>query len=282
MIEFWIADLIVDDQKFDIPSTIGTWSFEKKQNYGDLINKMEDGQCASTFYAYNSSISQTSSDSEFSNATDDLIRICLLLSFITGKCVTPVGTTLQSDIQFIQMGDKFIRSRAIYGFPSLPLVCDMNTLFSSGVVNIFSDFTQRRMELFLSHWVSGLTCFTLEDLFLSIGVQMDIVKQCEINAVGHDLHYFQGMEEASNRFSIPKLNFDYKNMRNDIVHEGKLSAVKFSGKSKSECADVVANTLNWIDEYIAKVSKINTNFSAFSRWRTVDIENGLPALSFHV
>jgi len=282
MIEFWIADLIVDDQAFDVPYTIGTWTFEKRQNYDELINKMEDGQCASTFYAYNSSISETSSDLDLTLATDDLIRICLFLSYITGKCVTPVSSTPQSEIQFIQLGDKFIRPRAIYGFPVLHLVCDLKALFSPGIVNLFSDFTQRRMELFLSHWVSGLTCFTLEDLFLSIGVQMDIVKQCEIIAVGRDLHYFQGMEEASNRYAIPKLNSDYKKMRNDIVHEGKLSAVKFAGKSKSECAEVVAHTLNWIDEYIAKISKIDANCSSFSRWKPVDVEKGLPALSFHM
>jgi len=282
MIEFWIADLIVDELKFEVPSTIGSWIFEKRQDYKDLLKKKDKGQCASTFYAYNATISSTSSVNDLKQTTDDLIRICLFLSFITGKCVTPVGSTPHSEISFIQFGDKFIRSRAVHGFPNLALTSDLNSLFTPGTGHLFSNFTSRRMELFLSHWISGLTCFTLEDLFLSIGVQMDIVKQCEIRTLGRNLHYFRGMVEASNRYGITQLSPDYKNMRNDIVHEGKLSAVKFSGKSKSECAIVVADTLNWIDEYVAKVAGINANVVNYRRWVSTDIERGLPALSFYM
>ena len=281
MIELWIADLLVQDREFKVPSAVGVWKFERKDNYIELLNKKKKGQCATTFYAYNDSITSNSSDEDFTKAIDELIDICLVLSFLIGKCVTPVGSTPQSDIQFVQLGDKFIRARAIDGFPSLNLTCDLNTLFSSGTATLLSGFTARRMELFLSHWISGLTCFTLEDMFLSVGVQMDIVKQCEIQASGQSLHYFQGMTSASTRYGINPLSQDYKNMRNDIVHEGKLSAIKFPNKVKADCAKVLADTLNWIDEYTSKVIKINGYVTSYDRWRPGDIEHSLPALSFN-
>lgn len=282
MIELWIADLLTDDLTFEVPTRAGTWVFGRHQNYNDMISKMESGQCATTFYAYNEFITPKSSDSDFSDAIDDLIRICLVLSFLTSKCVTPVRSTPQSEISFIQLGDKFIRARAIDGLPSIKLSCDLNTLFSSGSTSLFSSFSSRRMGLFLAHWISGLTCFTLEDMFLDVGVQMDIVKQCEMQVAGSSMHYFQGMQQASARYGIAQLGSDYKNMRNDIVHEGKLSGSNFSNKSKAECAQVIADTLNWIDEYIAKVCAINSHVVSFDRWVARDVEHGLPAFSFHV
>ncbi len=282
MLELWIADLIANDLRFEIPSSIGMWVFKRSQKYNELLDEMKQGKCAHTFFAYNEAVGHTTSNNDFELSTNELIDICLLLSFITGKCVTPNASTQQSDIQFIQKGDKFIRPRAIYGFPILQIRKDLNAIFSIGANNLFSNFSSRRMELFLAHWISGLTCFTLEDMFLSISVQMDIIKQCEIKAAGRDLDYFSGMLEASKRFYITSLSNDYKNMRNDIVHEGKLSAVKFAGKSKSDCAQVIADTLNWIDEYVSKLANIDNEIVSFNRWRGIDLEHELPALSFHM
>lgn len=79
--------------------------------------------------------------------------------------------------------------------------------------------------------------FSLEGLYLAAGVQMDIVKQQERRETGNrGLTYFDGMVSASNRYSLSPLGSDYKDMRNDIVHEGLLSGSNFRGKSKSQCA----------------------------------------------
>jgi hypothetical protein len=48
---------------------------------------------------------------------------------------------------------------------------------------------------------------------------------------------------------LSPLGSDYKAMRNDIVHEG-VSGSNFRGKSKADCAIVIADTLNWIDNYV--------------------------------
>ncbi|MBY7786909.1 hypothetical protein KW410_12055 [Vibrio fluvialis] len=242
---------------------------------------MEKGQCAPTFYASNNSISRSTKDEDFDFALGELIDICLILSFFTGACVTPRGTTGQSEVQFLQLGDSFLPPRAIRGFDALKIGQSFQDFFSRGLVSITSDFSTRRARLFLAHWISGLTCFTLEDLFLSIGVQMDIVKQCEIQATGASKTYFEGMRSASARYQISEISGDYKNMRNDIVHEGKLSGTNFSNKSKSDCAQVTADSLNWVDKYILSVLSIDSSQIA-ERWKAGMVESGLPALSFHV
>jgi len=279
MLEFAIANLVVPDSAFKVQSTLGVWEFEQAANYSDLLDRLDKGQCANTFYASHAAITPKSSDSDFVTACQELIDICLVFSFLNARCVTPSNTTGQSDIQFIELGDDFIRARAIDGF---------NPLSSNSITDIFVNwlsatypaYTQRKLRLQLSHWLSGLTCFSLEDLFLSAGVQMDIVKHRERTATGNlNLTYFQGMTYASTRYGLTPLGDDYKKMRNDIVHEGVLSGTNFAGKSKQECAVVAADTLNWLDNYILAVMGVAASITNLPRWCGRDIECGLPAIS---
>jgi hypothetical protein len=281
VIEFWIADLQCSESKFSVPCKIGSWEFNRRDDYAELIQAMEKGQCAPTFYASNSSLARSTTDEDIDCSLGELIDICLILSFFTGTCVTPRGTTGQSEVQFLQLGDSFLPPRAIRGFDALNIGQSFHNFFSSGLAGITSDFSSRRSRLFLAHWISGLTCFTLEDLFLSIGVQMDIVKQCEIQASGTSKTYLEGMRAASSRYQLSVLSIDYKNMRNDIVHEGKLSGTNFRNKTKADCAQVTADSLNWIDKYMLSILTIDHS-KITDRWKTGLVESGLPALSFHV
>ena len=212
-------------------------------------------------------------------ACQELIDVCLVLSFLNARCVTPTQTTAQSDIQFIEFKDDFIRARGIVDFaPLLPI--SIADIFVDWLSTKYPAYKQRTLRLQLSHWLSGLTCFSLEDLFLSVGVQMDIIKQREQTAAAsRKLTYIQGMTSASGHYGLTQLTDDYKKMRNDIVHEGVLSGTNFSGKSKKVCADVTADTLNWLDNYVLAVLGIDANISNWPRWNGQDIERGLPAHS---
>lgn len=281
MLEFWIADLKSDETEFSVPATLGVWEFRRRDDYPTVLSKIKEGQCAVSYYAYNKSISHNTSDHDFSGVTGELIDSCLILSFIQAACVTPCRTTPRSDAICLQLGDSFVRPRAIAGFPSLPLSDTLATFFSRGTPTLAGAFQSRRLRIFLSHWISGLTCFSLEDLFLSVGVQMDIIKQCEIAVTGTKLNYYDGMLSASSRYNLQSLTNDYKNMRNDIVHEGVLSGANFPHKHKARCAEVVATSLNWIDAYVCAVLGLNASPAAAPRWKGMHLESGLPALSLY-
>ena len=279
MLEFAIANLLLDNVSFEVPSVVGKWEFERAGNYTDLVSAIGKGMCGNTFYASLSAVGPKSSDAVFETACDEIIDICLVLSFLTARCVTPSGTTAQSDIMFIQLGDDFVRARAIDGFPTLK-PSSLNQFFSDWLSIGYPAFQKRWFRLQLCHWLSGLTCFSLEDIYLSIGVQMDIVKQRERAETGvSSLTYFQGMSSASSRYSLVPLGDDYRAMRNDIVHEGVLSGSNFSGKSKSQCANVIAEALNWLDAYVLVVIGKSISSAGIPRWRGQDIEHGLPSIS---
>lgn len=144
----------------------------------------------------------------------------------------------------------------------------------------FSQFESRWMDLFLAHKISGFTCFTMEELFLSISVQLDIIKQTEKGANPKSaLQTRQALKKVSMDLDIPTVNELFEKMRNDIVHEGKLSGSNFQNKTKSECSAVIADLLNWLDEYTAKVCFFDGYVSRFDRWKAIDIEHGLPSFS---
>jgi hypothetical protein len=278
MLQFAIANLVHTEPTFEVPSSLGMWEFFRFPNYANALSSLEKGMCANTYFASLPSIDPTASDAEFIAACDEIVDVCLVLSFLTARCVTPWGTTANSDMQFLSLGDKFVVARSIVGFPSFrpgPFA----TIFAAWLGTAYPAYRNRSLRLQLCHWLSGLTCFSLEDLYLAAGVQMDIVKQRERASTGDStLTYFQGMMSASNRYSLSPLGNDYKNMRNDIVHEGVLSGSNFPGKSKSECAAVVAETMNWLDTYVFAVVGI-PNPPGFPRWRGLDLVRGLPAVS---
>jgi len=244
-----------------------------------LVPEIEDGKCGNTYYATHFGITPQTSDKDFGTACDEIIDICLVLSFLNARCVTPSGTTGQSEMQFAALGDDFIRARAICGFEQIDSP-SLTSLFANWLSTTYAQYQQRRLRLQLSHWLSGLTCFSLEDIYLSAGVQMDIIKQRERAATGSfTLTYFQGMQSASSRYSISPLGNDYKNMRNDIVHEGVLSGSNFPSKSKAQCAAVIAETLNWLDQYIITVLGFGNQLSNIPRWKGLLLEHNLPAIS---
>lgn len=279
MFGFMITDLLIDEESFEVPSSLGKWKFQRTDNYDQISNKINDRMCGNTFMAFHSGLKENPSNSDFDAVCNEIVDICSILSWMTAKCVTVSGSTPYSVPSFIQLGDIFLRSRAIVGFNRIETKNGISVFFDNWLRNI-TIFKNRRMRLFLTHWISGLTCFSLEDIFLSTCVEMDIVKQCERSATGNDeLSYYQGMESASSRYGIQKLGSDYKNMRNDLIHDGKLSSTNNSISTKSGCAAIVSDSLNWIDQYVICVLNVGQKVQTIKRWDALEVEHCLPSMT---
>lgn len=307
MFELMIADLITEEEKFEIPSILGKWEFVRTSEYDQILESIEKGMCGNTFTVFNKNVNTSISYKNFDDICDEIIDICLILSFITSKCVTVSRSAPFSEILFIQMGDCFLRSRPIDGFKRLELKVNLQELFKPGIKHYQKFIIKRNLRLFLSHWISSLTCFTLEDLFLTTCVEMDIVKQClkielkEEMKSEKKLSHEKGKKEIFEKYKINEQWYEnFKNMRNDLIHEGSLfgenfkkirnnlihkgtlSGENFKNKSKLVCASVIAETLNWIDLYVIKVLNISNFISEEERWISEEIYAGLPSISLYL
>jgi hypothetical protein len=266
MFGFCIANLIVPEREFEIPSAFGTWSFRRSHSDDQLCEAIERGACGNTFLSQIQVNIRERTDIEFQALCDEIISACLLLSWLTARCVTVTQTLPNCEVQFLTLGDHFLPARGIVGFPRVNRTGSLTQFFQPGLPHFQNIMRQRRLNLMLCHWLSGLTCFTLEDIFLNACVQMDVVKQCEMTATGRRLDFLHGMIEASTRYNVPQLSVDYRNMRNDLVHEGVLSGTNNPHKTKAQCQGYAADTLNWIDRYIGEVLGIGTIVGASPRW----------------
>ena len=118
-IGFLITDYQSAEQAFSIPCRFGTWEFQKNVGYQALIPKLQSGMVGNTYSAFNSAVDHFISEANLATIYQDLRDICLLLSFHSSLCVTPSGSTQDSEFQHLSLGDKFIPPRAIRGFPIL-------------------------------------------------------------------------------------------------------------------------------------------------------------------
>lgn len=276
---FMITDLQSPEKSFSVSARFGTWEFEKVSWYDKIIPELGKGMTGNTFQAFNDTVTPSISDQNLHAACEDLRDLCLLLSFQNALCVTPSGSSPGSFTQFLGMGELFVPPRAIRGLPTLKLTTTMAPFLTKGLAAL-SGSQSKYLRLLLFYSINSLTCFTLEDLFLGACVQFDIVKQAERQLFGNPkLTYLQGMQSASSRLGIPVLNQDFKNMRNDLVHEGLLSGSNFPGRTKAQCSSVVADALTWIDQYVVAACGAGPEVDPSPRWNAPMLEHSVPAFS---
>jgi hypothetical protein len=104
MIEFWISDLKSVEKSFVVPCAVGSWEFHQRDDYAKVMLAFEDGQCVPSYYASNSILGRGTFDEDFERSLGELIDICLILSFVTGACVTPKSATGQSEVNRANKG----------------------------------------------------------------------------------------------------------------------------------------------------------------------------------
>lgn len=263
------------------------WEFERFSQHSEKPD-FDDGKCRNTYEATHTVTPPQTID----DAAGGLLGVCLLLSFATGRCAVPDGRSM------MKAPDCFPTARAIVGLPPLHDSIDLKTLLA-GLTASEAAYDNRRLRITFSHWLSALTCFSMEDMATFAFVIMDVVKQCEIAAgvtskklwkdgTPKDLEYFEGMEAAAGRYSLQLLPQDFVRMRNDLLHAGKLSDKNFADKSvpsapvprsKDECAAVLAEVLNWIDRYVLAVLNVALPAGYRDRWDSMVLSAGPPAIS---
>lgn len=184
-------------------------------------------------------------------AVAELLPRCLGTSYLTGNAVTAPRSLPGSDPQIVQVPSKFPRERSATG-PG-PVVNDPAEFRAALEAFLVAYPTKGRAEkvlLVAHHWLDALACWSLEDLYLSATTILQVIAATEEGRQGANLSFLQGVTGAAARFGVPALGADFKDMRNDLVHDGTLSGTRFPGRSADDCRAVAAGVLGWIDRYL--------------------------------
>lgn len=253
MLSFYVVNLLIpgDPLKIDLSLPSGTWTLERHPDFIRFKDAIEKGHCAETYFLEHQ-VSPANGAALVDQALNEITPILLGASYLTGQSVTIKRSTMGSEVAIVQPTEHWPRDRAI---------CPSSTIITSGIE--FKEQVERfiqawplagqteKARLLVHHWLDSLSCWSMEDLYLSATTLLQVIVATEATRQGKkELPFNPGIIDATNRMTIKPLSDDFKKMRNELIHDGQLIGKRFSGPDKEACSVVIADVLNWFDEYM--------------------------------
>jgi hypothetical protein len=253
LLSFYVVNLLIPDDPMLINLALasGTWTLTQHPDFAQFKEAIGRGQVGETYFLENP-VTLTASPAVVDSAFHEITPILLAASYLTGLSVTIQRSTMGSEISIVQPSQHWPRARAV-DRPS-PVIASAAEF--SNLVELFVRAWPRagqteKARLLVHHWLDALSCWSMEDLYLSTTTLLQVIVATEAAEQGKaELRFYDGVEAAARRKTITTLSDNFKNMRNDLIHDGRLIGTRFAGPDKEACAAVVADVLNWFDEYM--------------------------------
>jgi hypothetical protein len=254
---FRLSNLLVPDDAQNFAIRIGprTWEFDREPDFAARKTAIEQGKCHETYVVEVHVDTGNGRVAALDTALEELLVISLGLSYVSQLSVAPTRSLPASEVSFVQPGDHFPRPRAMVGgnwaANNLPEFVDVVEAFARD----YAQYEQlEKTRLLVHHWLDGMACWSMEDLVLSTATTLEIIAATAgtvAATTGQTLTKFNPrLAYAATRFSLPPLSSAFRNMRNDLVHQGQLSITNFANKDRDDCAQASADALNWVDQYM--------------------------------
>jgi len=253
MLSFHVVNLLIpgDPPQINLTLPSGNWTLEQQPELSVGKDAIAKGQCAETYFLENP-VSPSAGAAVAERAFDEITPILLASSYLTGLSVTIRHSTLSSEVAIVEPTEHWPRARAIdQASPAIRSDVDFHDLVELFVRAWPVAGRTEKIQLLVHHWLDGLACWSMEDLYLSSTTLLQVIVATEAaKQAQQSLAFYTGVTDAAQRMSIRTLSSDFKNMRNELIHDGQLIGTRFAGPDKMACATVVADVMNWIDEYI--------------------------------
>lgn len=272
------CNLIVPDEpnKFEIKTANGIWEFERDAKYVDAKAAISVGKCAITYLVFRKVDIGSSRSAAMDTAVDEMLAVSLGASYLIGLTAAPAKDLPMSAVKFLAYGDHYPRPRAMGEGTQMTTSLEDFVKNLEIFVSAYPSLERsEKARLLIHHWLDGVAFWSLEDLTLSTSTILEVIAataETVSAASGNKLQYFvPRLDFAARRYGLPPLPADFRNMRNDLVHQGRLSGTKFQNKDKIDCAQAISEALAWIDMYIC--AAFGLKVPASPRFRTHDLVN---------
>lgn len=261
MIGFWLVNLLIpgDPDEFIINTPTGKWSLEKSAKFQEAKIAIRNGQCAHT-YSIECPVSMDDGAAACDAYLDDMTPLLLGASYLSGLSVTANRSLPSSDIQILQPTSHWPRERAMgEGIYCVNNEAEFSEMLEKFTVAWPAVSQPEKVLILIHHWLDALGCWSFEDFYLSATTLLQIIAATEEGITRNtNLSYFAAIQSASRRSGITSLSRDFKDMRNNLIHEGKLLGGSFSGRDINDCAVVAADIMNWFDSYLHSVLNLGS------------------------
>jgi len=253
MLGFWLINMMIpgDPEQASITTCSGTWFFQRIAEFAKCKNAISNNQCAHT-YSIEIATSMRDGAAACDAALDEMIPLLLGSSFLSGLAVTSKNSLPHSEVSIIQPTSHWPRERSMGD--GNPCINTSDEFFQTlgKFIAVWPTVSQsEKLLILIHHWLDALGCWSFEDLYLSATTLLQIIAATEERLTGNrDLSYFQAIQSAASRVGIKPLSRDFKDMRNNLIHEGRLLGGKFAGTDIEACSVVVSDLMNWFDDYV--------------------------------
>lgn len=259
MIGFWVVNLLIPEEPNEliINTNSGKWLFHKSENYDKLKRAILNGQCAHT-YTIENEVTMDDGSAACDACMEEMTPILLGASYISGLSVTSKQSLANSDATIIQASDHWPRERAMgKGNCCVTSAKEFAEILEKFVMAWPAKASQEKLLILIHHFLDALGCWSFEDFYLSATTLLQIIAATEEQITGNsNLSYFAAVQSASQRTRILNLTRDFKDMRNNLIHEGKLLGGSFTGTDIEACSIVAADVMNWFDAYVHAVMNL--------------------------
>ena len=255
MIGFWIVNLLIPEepQTLAVKTASGNWTSDKASYYARSVNGLQSGQCANT-YAIEHPVTMNDGAATCDLALEEMTPLLLGASYLCGLSVTAKHSLPHSDVTIMRPSDHWPRERSMgCGNSVVSTQLEFAEVLEAFIGAWPGPGKGAKALLLIHHWLDSLACWSFEDLYLSATTLLQIIAATEEAIQGRKLDYFTAVTAASRRAGVYALSRDFKDMRNNLVHEGRLLGGKFSGTTLRDCAAVAADVFNWFDAYMHSV-----------------------------
>lgn len=255
MIGFRMVNLLIpgEPQTLGVKTPSGEWTLDKASDYSENLKGLQGGKCAET-YAIKHPVSMDDGSAVCDLALDEMTPLLLGASYLCGLSVTAKRSLPHSAVMIMGPDSHWPRERSMgSGNPVVATQDEFVAVLEAFVASWPGPGQSEKTLLLIHHWLDSLACWSFEDMYLSATTLLQIIAATEGAIQGKELSYFDAATAASRRAGIAGLSRDFKDMRNNLIHEGKLLGGRFSGTTLKDCAVVAADVLNWFDTYIHAV-----------------------------
>ncbi|KVF21057.1 hypothetical protein WJ07_19385 [Burkholderia vietnamiensis] len=266
MLSFYVANLLIpgDPDEVTITTPAGPWKLIKTPDFDEMKAKIATAEgrprelpVGETYFLENP-VGMHDGAAAIEKAFNEVTPILLAASYATGLSVTIERSTMGSSVGIVTPTDHWPRIRAMG--PGSPVVAT-----TAEFVHLVDAFIQawpvagkkEKARLLVHTWLDALACWSMEDMYLSATTLLQVIVATEKKLQRiRRLDFYPGLKAASRRKRIPKPSYEAKEMRDSLVHEGRLpgswiSAVRRAETSDKEiCAGLVEEVLNWFDTYM--------------------------------
>lgn len=262
-LSFYVTNLLIpgDPKKMTIATPSGGWKLEQAVDFVSAkaaITARRGQQAAelpiaNTYILEHSTFPQPGREID-ERALAELTPILLAASYASGMSVTIRDGTLAGPCLMGNPTDSWPRARAMNG-PSwvVSTEAEFQCLIEAFMKAWPTAGMTEKALLLVHHWLDALSCWSMEDLYLSATTLLQIIVATEATKLAkRRMDFRPGIEASTRRYGLKRLDKKFKKMRDDLVHEGRLIGAGFgrTGADRSACNTIVADVLNWFDAYM--------------------------------